>query len=99
MRGTADAIHQNLDFVWENRADTVLLLSGDHIYKMNYMPMIEYHWAVGADLTIAVMPVPLEEAYRYGIMQVDDDQRIVQFYEKPKETGQRQSCFHGYLRI
>ncbi len=83
--GTADAIFQNMDFVWENRADTVLILSGDHIYKMNYMPMIEQHWATGADLTIGVMPVPLEETDRYGIMQVDDDGRIVQFYEKPKE--------------
>ncbi|GIV80043.1 glucose-1-phosphate adenylyltransferase [Litorilinea aerophila] len=83
--GTADAIYQNMDYIWEHRADTVLILSGDHIYKMNYMPMIEYHWAVGADLTIAVMPVPIEEAHRFGIMQTDDEQRIIQFYEKPKE--------------
>ena len=83
--GTADAINQNMDFITENRADTVLVLSGDHIYKMNYRPMLEYHREVGADLTIAVMPVPIEEAYRYGIMQVDEDQRIVQFHEKPQE--------------
>jgi glucose-1-phosphate adenylyltransferase len=83
--GTADAIFQNLDYIDEHRADTVLILSGDHIYKMNYQPMIDYHWAAGADLTVAVMPVPLEETHRFGIMQVDDEQRIVQFYEKPKE--------------
>jgi glucose-1-phosphate adenylyltransferase len=83
--GTADAIAQNLNFIEESRADTVLILSGDHIYKMDYRPMIDYHRATGADLTIAVMPVPLEETHRFGIMQVDDSQRIVQFYEKPKD--------------
>ena len=83
--GTADAIFQNMDFLWENRADTALILSGDHIYKMDYMPMIEQHWATGADLTIGVMPVPIEETNRYGIMQVDDEGRIVQFFEKPKD--------------
>lgn len=83
--GTADAIAQNLNFIDESRADTALILSGDHIYKMDYRPMIDYHRAKGADLTIAVMPVPLEETHRFGIMQVDDNQRIVQFYEKPKD--------------
>jgi glucose-1-phosphate adenylyltransferase len=83
--GTADAIFQNMDFVWNNRADTVLILSGDHIYKMNYMPMIEQHWATGADLTVGVMPVPIEETNRYGIMQIDEEMRIVQFHEKPKD--------------
>lgn len=83
--GTADAINQNMEFVANHQADTVLILSGDHIYKMNYMPMLQHHWATGADLTIAVMPVPIEEAYRYGIMQVDNDSRIVEFHEKPKE--------------
>ncbi len=83
--GTADAIYQNLDYVWEHRADTVLVLSGDHIYKMDYAPMLAFHERVGADLTIAVMPVPIEEAYRYGIMQADESNRIVHFHEKPKE--------------
>lgn len=83
--GTADAILQNLDYIEEHRADTVLVLSGDHIYKMNYTPMLEYHWATGADLTVGVMPVPIEQTDRFGIMQVDEDQRIVQFHEKPKE--------------
>lgn len=83
--GTADAIYQNLGFIQDNRADLVVLLSGDHIYKMDYRPMIEFHEANGADLTIAVMPVPLEETHRFGIMQVDGDNRIIQFYEKPKD--------------
>lgn len=83
--GTADAIAQNMNFIEENRADAVVILSGDHIYKMNYRAMVDYHHERGADLTIAVMPVPLEETNRYGIMQVDDDQNIIQFYEKPKD--------------
>ncbi len=83
--GTADAIAQNMNFIEESRADTVVLLSGDHIYKMDYRPMVAYHRERGADLTIAVMPVPIEEAFRFGIMQVDDEQNIVQFYEKPKD--------------
>lgn len=83
--GTADAIYQNLNYLQENRADVALILSGDHIYKMDYRPMLDFHRERGADLTIAVMPVPLEETHRFGIMQVGDDDRIVQFFEKPKE--------------
>ncbi len=82
--GTADAIVQNLDFIQQNRADTVLVLSGDHIYKMDYRPMIEFHRRKGADLTIGVMPVPLEETHRFGIMEVGEEDRITAFYEKPK---------------
>ena len=82
--GTADAIYQNLDFIKGSRAENVVILSGDHIYKMDYRPMIEYHLARGADLTIGVMPVPLEETNRFGIMQVDEESRIVQFFEKPR---------------
>ncbi len=83
--GTADAIYQNMNFILESRADMVVILSGDHIYKMDYTPMIQYHQERGADLTIGVMPVPLEETHRFGIMQVNEEQRIVQFYEKPKD--------------
>ncbi len=83
--GTADAIYQNLNFINENRADNVIILSGDHIYKMDYRPMLDYHMEKGADLTVGVMPVPIEETNRFGIMMVDDEQRIVQFYEKPKD--------------
>ena len=83
--GTADAIYQNLSFIQDNRADTVVILGGDHIYKMDYRQMIDAHREKGADLTIAVMPVPLEETNRFGIMQVDDEGRIIEFFEKPKD--------------
>ncbi|HXE72427.1 MAG TPA: glucose-1-phosphate adenylyltransferase [Candidatus Nitrosotenuis sp.] len=83
--GTAHAVEQNLDFIDSQGADTVLILSGDHIYKMDYSPMLEQHQASGADLTIAVMEVPLEETDRFGIMEVDGEGRVVAFYEKPKE--------------
>jgi len=83
--GTSDAIYQNMNFIEENRADMVLVLSGDHIYKMDYRPMIDFHRSNGADLTIAVMPVPLEETNRFGIMQVNDEGRITAFFEKPKD--------------
>ena len=75
--GTADAILQNLNFLSENNADTALILSGDHIYKMDYGPMLDFHQRKGADLTIAVMPVPIEEAHRFGIMETNADDEIV----------------------
>jgi len=83
--GTADAIYQNMGFLRDNQADLVLILSGDHIYKMDYSPMIQAHLDRQADLTVAVMPVPLEETHRFGIMVVDGEGRITEFYEKPKE--------------
>jgi glucose-1-phosphate adenylyltransferase len=86
-RGTADAIYQNLSFIQDHDPETVLILSGDHIYRMDYGPLIQYHIDQGADLTIAVMPVPIEEAHRFGIMQVDEEGRIVQFYEKPTDPA------------
>jgi glucose-1-phosphate adenylyltransferase len=82
-RGTADAVYQNLDFVRDNRADAVIILSGDHIYKMDYGPMLELHQAKDADLTVAVRNVPLEETDRLGIMTVDGEMRVVEFTEKP----------------
>jgi glucose-1-phosphate adenylyltransferase len=82
-RGTADAVYQNLDFILDKRGDTVLVLSGDHIYKMDYRPMLEFHEAMNADLTVAVRHVPLEETDRFGIMTVDDAMQIVEFTEKP----------------
>lgn len=84
-RGTADAVLQNLSYLDDCRADTVLILSGDHIYKMDYRPMLRYHQEKGADLTIAVMDVPLEETDRFGIMMTNPDGKIVEFHEKPKE--------------
>lgn len=84
-RGTADAVFRNLDFIQENQPDLVLILSGDHIYKMDYRPMLEYHQDKGADLTVGVMNVPLEETDRFGIMSVNRNMRVTEFTEKPKE--------------
>jgi glucose-1-phosphate adenylyltransferase len=85
--GTADAIYQNLGFINDHRAEAVLILSGDHIYKMNYRDMLKAHQETGADLTVAVMEVPIEEASRFGIMKVDDTGSIVEFAEKPKDPS------------
>jgi glucose-1-phosphate adenylyltransferase len=84
-RGTADAVLQNFDYVKDLRADRVLVLGGDHIYKMDYSKMLRFHDDNRADLTVAVMEVPLEETNRFGIMTVDEDQRITAFHEKPKD--------------
>jgi len=84
-RGTADAVYRNLDFIQEKNPDLTLILSGDHIYKMDYRPMIEYHREKGADLTVGVMNVPLEETDRFGIMTVNRNMRVTEFTEKPKE--------------
>jgi glucose-1-phosphate adenylyltransferase len=84
-RGTADAVARNLDFIQEKDPDIVLILAGDHIYKMDYRPMLKYHVEKGADLTVGVMNVPLEETSRFGIMAVNRNMRITEFYEKPKE--------------
>lgn len=81
--GTANAIYQNLEYIDTYNPDYVLILSGDHIYKMDYEVMLEYHKANNADLTIACMPVPIEEASRFGIVITDDNNRINEFEEKP----------------
>ena len=83
--GTADAIYQNLGFIDDHGADNVLILSGDHIYKMDYAKLIAEHESRAADLTVAIMSVPLEETDRFGIMTIDDDGNIVEFTEKPKK--------------
>lgn len=83
-RGTADAVYRNLDFIQEHNPDLVLILSGDHIYKMDYRPMLEYHHEKGADLTVGVMNVPLDETDRFGIMSVNRNMRVIEFTEKPK---------------
>jgi len=82
-KGTANAVYQNLEFLEENDAELVLVLSGDHVYAMNYNDLIDYHLLKGADGTIACMEVPLEEASRFGIMITDVEGRIVDFEEKP----------------
>lgn len=81
--GTANAIYQNLEYMDQYNPEYVLILSGDHIYKMDYKIMLDYHKANNADITIAAMPVPIEEASRFGIVITDGDNRITEFEEKP----------------
>ena len=81
--GTADAIYQNIRFIDRFDPEYVVILSGDHIYKMDYSKMIRFHCDNDADATIAVMPVPIEEASRFGILATDDQQRVTDFVEKP----------------
>jgi glucose-1-phosphate adenylyltransferase len=82
--GTADAIYQNLFLLGRSRADYALILSGDHIYRMDYAAMLQRHRESGADLTLACLTVPLEQAESFGVMTVDEEDRIVSFQEKPK---------------
>ncbi len=81
--GTANAIYQNIEYMDSFNPDYVLILSGDHIYKMDYGVMLDFHKSMDATVTIAVMPVPYEEAGRFGIMITDEDKRITDFEEKP----------------
>ncbi len=81
--GTANAIYQNLEYMESYNPDYVLILSGDHIYKMDYEVMLDYHKANNADITIAAMPVPIEEASRFGVVITDESNRITEFEEKP----------------
>ena len=83
--GTANAIFQNMDYMEQYNPDYVLILSGDHIYKMDYEVMLDFHKANKADVTIACMPVPIEEASRFGIMNTEEGGKIVEFEEKPAE--------------
>ncbi len=83
-KGTANAIYQNISFIEQYSPNYVLIMSGDHIYKMDYAKMLGAHIKSGAVATVAVMPVPWEEAPRFGIMNVDEQNRIVEFEEKPK---------------
>lgn len=82
--GTADAVRQNIDWLDKTGAEYLVILSGDHIYKMDYSDMLAFHKKNQADVTIAVQPVPLGEASRFGIMITDKDDRITEFQEKPK---------------
>lgn len=81
--GTADAIFQNLDIIRNHKPRFILILAGDHVYKMDYGPMLAYHAAKNADLTIGAIEVPLEQAKDFGVIQVDDDWRVTSFAEKP----------------
>ena len=83
--GTADAIYQNLYLLERSGADNVLILSGDHIYRMDYLAMLAAHTASGADCTLACMEVPLAEATSFGVVTVDSQSQIVEFADKPEQ--------------
>ncbi len=96
-RGTADAISQNIDFIDTFSPEYILILSGDHIYKMDYSRMLAYHKEAGADATIAVIEVPIKEASRFGIMNTDESGRIVEFEEKPAEPKSNLASMGIYI--
>ncbi len=96
-KGTANAIYQNLQFIDRYDPDYVLILSGDHIYKMDYAKMLDYHKKMKADCTIAVIDVPLKEASRFGIMSADDEGRIFKFTEKPKKPDSTKASMGIYI--
>ena len=85
-RGTADAVAANLDPIRQSGADVILVLAGDHIYKMDYGPFIQQHRRKRADVTIAVKPVPIEDSYRFGMLTLDDSDAVTEWQEKPKQS-------------
>ncbi len=95
--GTADAIYHNIDFIDSYNPEYVLILSGDHLYKMNYRLMLESHIENNADLTVSVMEVPWEEASRFGIMTTDDEGKITRFAEKPKKPDSNLASMGIYI--
>lgn len=95
--GTANAIFQNLDYMENFNPDYVLILSGDHIYKMDYEVMLDFHKSNNAEVTIAVMPVPMEEASRFGIMITDENRRITDFEEKPEHPRSNLASMGIYI--
>ena len=96
-RGTADAISQNIDFIDTYDPEYVLVLSGDHIYKMNYAKMLEEHKAHNADATIAVIQVPMKEASRFGIMNTNEEGKIIEFEEKPEKPKSNLASMGIYI--
>lgn len=95
--GTANAIYQNLDYMETFHPDYVLILSGDHVYKMDYEVMLDYHKANHADITIAAMPVPIEEASRFGVVVTDGEGRIEEFQEKPPQPKSNLASMGIYI--
>lgn len=95
--GTANAIYQNLDYMETFNPDYVLILSGDHIYKMDYEVMLDFHKENGADVTIAAMPVPMEEASRFGIVVAEEDGQIIEFQEKPEHPKSNLASMGIYI--
>ena len=96
-KGTANAIYKNIKYIEQYDPEYVLILSGDHIYKMNYNKMLEFHKEKKADLTVAHINVPLEEASRFGILNTDDDLRIVEFLEKPEHPVSTKASMGIYI--
>lgn len=86
-RGTADAIYQNVFHITDENPDYVCIFGGDHIYKMDVSQMLDYHKEKNADLTISAIPIPIEEAHEFGIIEVDDDWKLINFVEKPKTAS------------
>jgi len=97
QRGTADAVRRNMDFVEEQRVDNVLVLAGDHIYKMDYQPMLRFHQQTKADVTLAVRRVSPFETYRFGIVTVDNAKQITGFKEKPRRSKETLASMGIYI--
>ena len=97
FNGTANAIYQNIDFIDSNNPEYVLILSGDHIYKMDYSKMLAFHKTHNAAATIAVMEVPMEEANRFGIMNTEDGDKIYEFEEKPESPKSNLASMGIYI--
>ncbi len=97
FKGTAHAVYQNIDYIDNYNPDYVLVLSGDHIYKMDYQKMLDFHKEKNAALTVGVIPVPLEEASRFGIMNTDETGRIIEFEEKPEHPKNNLASMGIYI--
>jgi glucose-1-phosphate adenylyltransferase len=97
QRGTADAVRRNFDFMEEHRVDTILILAGDHIYKMDYRPMLRFHQQNQAHVTLAVRRVSPFETYRFGIVSADNDMRVTDFKEKPRRSRETLASMGIYI--
>ena len=95
--GTANAIFQNLKYMEQYNPDYVLILGGDHIYKMDYQVMLDFHKSNNADVTLATIPVPMEEASRFGVCVTDDNKQIVEFQEKPEQPKSNLASMGIYI--
>ena len=97
QRGTADAVRQNMDFVEEQRVDNVLVLAGDHIYKMDYRPMLNFHQQMKADVTLAARRVSPFETHRFGIISADNEMKVIGFKEKPRRSKETLASMGVYI--
>jgi glucose-1-phosphate adenylyltransferase len=97
QRGSADAVRRNLDFVRDQREDLVLILSGKHIYRMDYRPFLQQHVRTGADISVAVRRVTVHETHRYGIVSTEANGRIIDFQEKPRRTQKNLASMGVYI--